>query len=138
MPEPKIPGGYILISRKLVESEIWRKPPLYLKVWLYLLMKAQHGSYRSLKRGQLRTSIPEIIEECSWYVGYRKVKPTKDQIYQIIEWLRNPHESNDEHHTKATMITTTKATHGFLVTIDNYSFYQDSKNYESNDEGNDV
>ncbi|OJH15994.1 hypothetical protein BLX88_25885 [Bacillus obstructivus] len=134
MKEPIIPGGYILISRKLVESEIWDKPPLYIKVWLYLLTKAQHKQYKGLKRGQIYTSIPEVREGCSWRVGFRKEKPTKDQIFQIIDWLRKPHEAVYEDETKATMITTTKATHGLLITIENYDFYQDSKNYESNDE----
>lgn len=142
--QPNISGGYILLSRKIIESEIWKKPPLYIKIWVFLLSKAQHSDYKKLKRGQLITSIPEIIEECSWYIGYRKESPTKDQVYQVIDWLRDPngrnsrncYEGNYEADTKATMITTTKATHGMVVTIDNYSFYQDSKNYESNDEGN--
>ncbi|WP_449623195.1 hypothetical protein [Robertmurraya sp. Marseille-Q9965] len=132
MQEPKIPGGYINIARKIVDSEIWRKPPLYIKVWLYLLTKAQHSQYKSLRRGQLYTSIPEIIEACSWKVGYRKEKPRKDQVYQVIDWLRKNHENDYEEETKATMITTMKATQGLLITIDNYSYYQDAKNYESN------
>lgn len=136
MSEPKIPGGYIVIARQIVESQIWNKPPLYIKVWVYLLSQAQHSEYKRLKRGQLSTSIPEIIEACSWHIGYRKVKPTKDQIYQIIDWLRKPHESVHERQTKATMITTTKATQGLLITIENYNFYQDSSNYESNKESN--
>lgn len=136
MQEPKIPGGYILLSRKVIESEIWSKPPLYLKVWIYLLTRAQHSDYKKMKRGQLRTSIPEIIEECSWYVGYRKVKPTKDQIFQVIDWLRKPHGTPNESNDSTTMITTTKATQGLLVTIDRYCFYQESKNYESNAEPN--
>lgn len=139
--EPLIPGGYILLSRKLIESEIWRKPPLYLKVWVYLLARAQHGDYKGLKRGELRASIPEIMEDCFWYVGYRKVTPTKDQIFQILDWMRKPQniscESNDESNKQATMITTTRATQGMLIKIDNYSLYQQSKNYESNDVTND-
>lgn len=137
MTGPKIPGGYILISRKIIDSEIWDKPPLYAKVWLYLLACAQHKQYKGLRRGQLYITIPDLIEACSWRVGYRKEKPTKDQIFQIINWLRKPHEAVDEAYTKATMITTTKATRGLLITIDNYCFYQDSKNYESNDEASD-
>lgn len=134
MQEPKIPGGYILLSRKLIESEIWDKPPLYIKIWVYLLNKAQHGDFKGLKRGQLRTSIPEIMEDCSWYVGYRKVKPTKDQVFQVIDWLRKSHEHPYESNNSSTMITTTKATQGLLVNIDNYNVYQDPKNYESNGE----
>ena len=136
-----ISGGYILLSRKLIESEIWDKPPLYLKVWIYLLSKAQHRQYKSLKRGQLYTSLKEIAEACSWQIGYRKETPNKDQIYKIIEWLRKPreggNESNDESNGTATMIATTKATHGILINIENYGFYQDPKSYESNDEDND-
>jgi len=137
MSEPLIPGGYILLSRKIIESQIWDKPPLYIKVWVYLLTCAQHKDYKGLKRGQLRTSIPEIQEACSWYIGFRKVVPTKDQIYQVLEWLRTGCAHNDESNTKATMIATTKATQGIVITILNYGHYQDSKNYESNDEGND-
>lgn len=134
MGEPNIPGGYIMLSRKMIESEIWDKPPLYIKIWIYLLTKAQHGDYKNLERGQLRTSIPEIIEDCSWLVGYRKVKPTKDQVYQVIDWLRKSCESTNESNNNPTMISTTKATQGLLVNICNYSFYQDPKNYESNNE----
>lgn len=138
MSEPKIPGGYIMLSRKIIESEIMNKPPLYIKVWVYLLASAQHSDYRNLKRGQLVTSLPEIMEACSWMVGYRKVKPKKDQVYQVINWLRtvsrSEDESNYEGDTNATMITTTKATHGMLVNIENYDFYQTPANYESNSE----
>jgi hypothetical protein len=129
--------GYIKIARKIVNSEIFQKPPLYLKVWLYLLIKAQHSQYKQLKPGQLFTSIPEIIEGCFYYVGARKTKPTKDQIFQIIGWLRKPDEGRRESNAKATTITTTKATHGMLITICNYNYYQHSTTYEGNNESND-
>jgi YesN/AraC family two-component response regulator len=132
--EPKISGGYVLLPRKIIDSEIFKKPPLYLKVWIYLLQIAQHADYKQLERGQLRTSIPEIIEACSWYVGYRKEQPTKDQIHKILDWMRNSYEASDEDDRVGAMITTTRATHGLLVNIDNYSFYQDPKNYGSSSE----
>jgi hypothetical protein len=137
MAEPKIKGGYILLSRKLIESKIFDKPPLYLKVWVYLITKAQHKQYKDLKRGQLWTSIPEIMEACSWYKGFSKITPSKKRIFTIIDWLRNPYEGNDEGNDKETMIETMKGTHGMLVSIVNYNVYQTSKNYEGNDEGND-
>jgi hypothetical protein len=134
MAEPLIPGGYILLSRKLIESEIWRKPPLYLKVWIFLLSEAQHSNYKNLKRGQVWTTYEKIIEGCSWYVGARKERPKKDQIYKILTFLRNPDERVHESDTKATAITTTKATRGILITIENYDYYQTSSNYESDTE----
>jgi len=131
MPEPKIPGGCILLSRKLIESEIMSKPPLYLKVWIWLLLKAQHTDFKGLKRGQYKTSINEIIEAMAYKVGYRKEKPTKKEIFGIIDWLRNPHERVNEGH----MMVTTKVTHGFVYEVVKYSYYQDLNNYEGNSEG---
>lgn len=131
-----IPGGYIIIARSIVESEVWKKPPLYLKVWLYLLHTAQFKPYKNLKKGQLFVTIKDIQEGCSWFVGCRKSTATKDQIFQILDWMRKPSVSHMKATTKATMITTTKATHGILITIDNYCVYQNPKLYESNDEGN--
>lgn len=132
-----------MISRKIVESEIWNKPPLYLKVWIYLLMKAQHQKYKGLKRGQLRTSIPEIQEACTYYVGFRKVTPSKKEVWSVIDFLRstqngnisrNPYEENAKGNNEGNMIETTKATQGLLVTICNYNVYQDPKHYEGNAE----
>ena len=135
MKGPRIPGGYILLSRKIIESEIWNKPPLYLKVWVYILAKAQHKPYNNLERGQAFVSIPELIEVCSYKVGYRTEKPTKKQIYGILEWLRNPNEGVNDGNCEGNMIETTKVTHGMLVEVNNYNVYQDPKNYEGNNEG---
>lgn len=122
------------MSRKLIESEIWENPPIYLKVWMYLLLKAQFKPYKNLERGQLVVSIPEIIEACSYKVGYRTEKPTKSQIFNILEWLRNSNEASDEGYTNETMIETMKTTRGMVVNVSNYNVYQDPKSYEQNDE----
>jgi hypothetical protein len=45
-------------------------------------------------------------------------------------------KSQRESNAGATMIHTTKATHGIIITIDNYSVYQEIQNYEGNGEGN--
>jgi hypothetical protein len=149
MTEPLICGGYILLSKKIIDSEVWKKPPIYLKVWVYLLSKAQWKEYKDLKRGQVRTSIPEIQEACSYSVGYRKEIPTYKQIRGVIDWLKGA--QNDAYESlyegqlegtmkgivKGNMIGTTKGTHGIVVTICNYNIYQDFKNYEGQDEGQD-
>lgn len=134
MGEPVIPGGYFLIARKMINSEIFKKPPLYLKVWIYLLSRAQHKEFKELKRGQLWTSIPEIQDALTWKVGYRTERPTKKQVFTVLEWLRNPSERVHEGNDERPMIVTTKGTQGMLITICNYSVYQTSENYEGNDE----
>lgn len=130
-------NGYILESKSIIESDIWKKPPLYFKVWHYLLLKAQFKQNGNLERGQLFTSIPEIAEACSYFVGYRKITPTKKEIWSILEFLRNPHEGNAEGNDKGTMVETMMVTHGIVVTICNYNKYQDPTNYEGNNESHD-
>ena len=127
-------NGYILESRSILDSEIWKKPPLYLKVWQYLLLKAQYEPYRDLDRGQLFTSIDEIREACTYYVGYRKETPSRAEIFRILDWLRKSHEGEREGNNEANMITTTKVTGGMVVTIVNYGIYQDPAFYERNTE----
>ena len=129
-------NGYILESKSILDSDIWKKPPIYFKVWHYLLIKAEYAGYGNLKRGQLFTSIQEIREACSYYKGFQKVIPTKREIWAVIDWLRRSHEGNDEGNGKGTMIVTTKVTHGMLVTICNYNKYQNPRTYEGNNDGN--
>lgn len=137
MGQPLIPNGYVLSSRKLLESSIMRKPPLYYKVWGWLLLKAQHKPYKSLKRGELITSIPEIIEAMSYKVGYRTMKPSKKQIWGILNWMREPYDGINEDSRMEPMIETTKVTHGLRIRIVNYDFYQNPANYEGNSGSND-
>lgn len=126
-------NGYILISRSIVESEIWQKPPLYLKVWIWLLSNAQFKPYKNLERGELFTSIEEIRQACAHYSGFRKEIPSKKQIYNILEWLRNPHGGDNGRDTDGAMVVTTAVTHGIVVNICNFNKYQDPKSYGGND-----
>ena len=143
----KIDGGWIALYRKLLDHEIMHKPPLYLKVFIWLLLSAQYRDSGRLKRGQLITSIPEIQEAMSYYVGFRKCKPSYKQIRRIVDWLKhyksetysvhlnNRVRSLHERDTKVTMIETTNVTYKMIITICNYSKYQDVKKHEGHNEG---
>ena len=124
-----------MIARQILNSGIYNKPPLYVKVWLYLLCRANHADYKGLRRGQLWTSIPEIQDACHYYIGYRRVTPTIKEVRSVFDFLRNPYEGEDEGHTKGAMIVTAKGTHGTLVTVCNYSIYQDFRAYEGQGDG---
>ena len=119
----KIQGGYILLARKILESEIMDKPPLYFKLWGWMLLQAKFKPKNGLERGQFKTSIKEMQSAMAHLVGYRKVTPTVKQIRGIYESL-----------TKGSMIGTTKVTDGLIITILKYKEYQDFKNYEGHDE----
>jgi len=120
----KIKGGYILLARKLLESNIMDKPPLHFKLWSWMLLQAKFKQNKNLERGQFQTSIKEMRDAMEYYVGYRKQRPSIKQIRSIYENL-----------TRGTMIGTTKVTEGMVITILNYEEYQDPKNYEGHDEG---
>jgi len=128
-----IKGGYILLARKITDSGIMDKPPLYFKLWVWMLEQANHKrGYRGLDRGQFFTTIDEMREAMSWHVGYRKVTPSKKEIRSAYEWLAR---KSDEGNAKGTMIGTAKGTQGIVITILNYDVYQNPKNYERHDGG---
>jgi len=119
----KIERGYILVARKILESDLMDKPPLYFKLWIWMLNKAAYKGSKKLQRGQFFTTIKEMQQAMSYKIGYRKVVPTIDKIRRAYE-----------HFTNATMMTTTKTTRGIVITILNYNKYQNPKSYEAHTE----
>src|SRR6056297_1006810 len=118
-----IPGGYILQPRKVDESEIMHDPPVVRELWFYLLRKVNHKDNGKFMRGQGFFRFEDIQNDLCWFAGYRKMKYSKPQLTKSLRRLR---ERN--------MIETAKATRGIHVTILNYNYYQNPKNYESNNE----
>jgi hypothetical protein len=119
-----IPDGYILLARGLLRSGIMEKPPLYLKLWVWMLINASHTGHGNLKRGQLFTSLEKMCEVMKYMVGASLRRPTKKKIRTACDYL-----------SKGTMIGTTKVTQGMIITINNYDFYQTPSNYEGHAEG---
>lgn len=134
MPEPKIPKGYTILPRIILEQEIWMMSPLHFKVYTYLVNKASHVTNDKYERGVCLVTISELQDTCSYNVGYRKERPTKHQIDNVLRWLRKTYEATDENGTKAPMITSKKTTRGMFVKVHGYGFYQDPKNYENGNE----
>jgi hypothetical protein len=123
---PPIGNGYILIARKLLKSFLMESPPLRLKLWMWMLLSARFRDGDKLKRGQLLTTIEEMREAMAYYTGFRKQRPTKDEIRCAYGAFM-----------KAAMITTTRTTRGIIITVCNYNKYQRSKSYGSHGEPND-
>lgn len=119
-----IPKGYILQPRIYDDSEASKFSPVTRELWHYLLRNVNHKDVGKYKRGQGFFSFADIQEALSWYVGYRKMKYSKPQLTKA---LRRLNEGN--------MTETMKATRGIIITVCNYSYYQDPGNYEGNDEG---
>lgn len=120
----RIRGGYILQPRAIDQSEIIHESPIVRELWLYVLRKVNHQANGQYDRGQGFFNLSEIAEDLHWWVGYRKMKYSKPQLAKSLRRLR---ERN--------MIATAKATRGMLITVCKYDYYQNPKNYESNNEG---
>ena len=87
------------------------------------MISANFRKRDSLERGQLITTISGMRDAMSHRVGYRKIRPTRDQIRNAYEALK-----------KASLITTTRTTRGMVITICSYDVYQDPKSYERHTE----
>ena len=124
MSRDPIQGGYVLLSRKLLKSGIMEKPPLYLKLWIWMLMQASFKDHGDLKRGQFFTSLERMREAMAYKVGCCTRRPTKKEIRGVIDFL-----------STGTAIVTTKVTHGMIITILNYDHYQQTQNYEGQSVG---
>ena len=120
---PSIDGGYVLLARAILDSDLMDKPPLWSKLWVWMLCRARQRDGHTRKVGEIFTTIEDMREAMSWRVGYRVEKPSKDEIRKAYEGF-----------TKATMITTAKTTRGLLITILNFEKYQDPNNYEAHTE----
>ncbi len=120
-------SGAFIISRSIYESEIWCKPPEYLKIWLYLLGKANHkcrkyGGY-FCERGQYFCNYNELREQLKYKIGYRNNIYNDSYMKNLMKYLRD-----------SLMVTTVKKPRGLLVTIINYDVYQTLDNYEKTNE----
>lgn len=121
----RIRGGYIMLARKVLESDIWHWPPWQFKVWLYLLLKANHDAgHGKLDRGQCLVRLEDLAHAAAWYRGFAREQPSKSQVSRFLRRLRDNNA-----------IATTKTTRGTIITICNYGRYQEAKSYGRNDDG---
>lgn len=124
MQEGQIQGGYILLARKLFDSWLMDKPPLWMKLWVWMLGQANWKDRDKLKRGQFITTADDMKEAMSYHVGARICRHSDKEIRRAYEGL-----------TKGGMVGRTKSTRGMVITICNYDLYQDFNNYEGHHEG---
>ena len=129
-------NGWIRIHKNLLDSDVWDMPPLYNRVWLYLLLWGRNnpGEISTkkgklyLERGQLVTSIQQICEGVVFYEwGVPKV-PNKKTVLNILQWLE-----------QRKMIIRESNAKGTIITIVNWAAYQpdpQEKVTQINGEGN--
>lgn len=113
--EEKIKGGYILLSRNIIESQIWQKPPEYLKIWIYILSRV---NWKKSKNNDIGEDLFNFRQE--------KIPGVKlTQVYDFLRWARIANSRD-----LTTQITTQKTTRGIRIKVTKYAYYQDVKNYQ--------
>jgi len=88
-----IPGGGFTVARKIFSSDIWLKPPIYLKVWLWILGRASYADHekagQKFKRGEFVTTYDEIIKAGAYYHNRKHIVPTLKQIRIMLSWFQS-------------------------------------------------
>lgn len=91
--------GFVKQWRKEIDSNVWQKPPLYTKFWLWLKMAADY------KTGTLTTSYSQMAEAVSWVERGLPKKPNRKTIYKILEWFEGNSMVTVESNKQYTTIT---------------------------------
>lgn len=102
--------GWIAIHRQLQDSDIWFKPPEWLKIWIYILLNVSYEDKR-FKRGTYFFRYQWIADNTG---------TTYNQVEKCIGWLKS-----------SGAVATRKATQGILITVLNFAKYQDIKENKS-------
>lgn len=140
----QIPGGNFKIARKIYDSRLWLKPPLFLRVWIFILGKANHSDNEKngivYKRGELITTYDQIIKGVSYIENKKRIFPTIKQIRVILAWLEsekmilvNPLQALLP--TGADPTAHTRAYLGIRIVVINYDTYQRDHNYKGRHRG---
>lgn len=105
--------GYILLYRKAEDNPVLQCEQFdRFHAWVWLVEKANFkrvtipfdGGYKTLQRGQLLTSGRQLSKAWGW---------GRNRVRTFLELLQ-----------KNGMITTSRASNGTIITIENYSVYQ--------------
>jgi uncharacterized phage protein (TIGR02220 family) len=113
--------GYTLDWRKGIDSDVWKMPPLYDRVWKWLRLSANHkavdvitpkGSIH-LEPGQRITSMRQIAEGVSWEEWGTPRIPSPKTISVILAWLQQQE-----------MVTVESNSKGTVISIINWHIYQ--------------
>ncbi len=140
MTQDFINGGYFNFARKFFSSEIWLRPPLFLKIFLWIIGQANHKGHKKngyqYKRGELVTTYEKIAQANSHYFNRKHIVPSLKQIRSILSWLEKKGMISVEPlksglgRTGAGTRAHTGAYIGIRIIVVNYNAYQNPESYK--------
>jgi len=118
--------GFIVLSRAIFDSAIWRDNPHVLKLFIYLLGVARYKKtpkkypHFEVNRGEILTSLNDISEDNEYFENKIK-KWSRSKVSRMLQVLE-----------EQGYITKLSDTYGTHLSICNYDHYQTLGNYVSN------
>ena len=125
--------GYTKSWRKELESDIWKMPPLYHRVWFYIRQRANWETKLMptniipkigmwVSPGMLITSLSQIAESISYFSQGGINVPDRKTIQRILQWLEQYGMIMLDCHTRGTII--------YVLNWDVYQSKDDSMSHE--------
>ena len=100
--------GFVPTPRRSVMLDLLHKPPLYTKLWMWLLCSANFKDDKRLKRGQFQTSISKMQKEMAYKTSTITKIPTIQEIRSPLSCFVKNNLISIEHNTLGMIITITK------------------------------
>ena len=127
--------GYIKLWRKSKLSSVWQMPPLYGRIWSWILMSVNYEPREIptpagpifINPGQRITSLRQIADEVSWYEYGVLKTPNVKTIKTVLEWLEGNGQCTAVSNAKGTLIT--------VINWDTYNGNGVNQDSESNTDG---
>ena len=117
--------GWIKLWRQIWMSDIWKGSEPFCKraAWIDLILMANHEAHTvntkdgpiTIERGQLHTSVAKLAHRWHWSEG---------KVRRFIERTK-----------RQEMVQTKRQGNGTTLTIENYTFYQDTRRTNSTTDG---
>jgi hypothetical protein len=84
-------SGCFLVARRIFNSAIWRRDPLYLKIFLWIIGCANYAPVKKkgylYRRGELCTTYKEIMESNVYVHNNRLYTPSLKKVRLVLSWL---------------------------------------------------
>lgn len=130
---PLIEGGYVFFARIFMEQPFFHISNDCFKLAMYLLADARRGKEPFIapkgdiiKHGETCISLRVVAEDCAWYENRMKRKWSQQKVARMLDELQAvgflKHNSDRR---------------GTIVSICDYTFYQNADNYKVNNSDRD-
>lgn len=80
-------NGFVALSRSFLTSPVWKKPPYYIKLFLYLYLNAAYMDSEGVKRGEVIVNLNELSDLCSSGRGVNREVPSVKMIKKAIDYF---------------------------------------------------